>query len=203
MTKWPAHGSGAISSFWLRISFVIRHLSFVIRISITGLWSHCHDCRSRFVLTGLYPCARISWGGAGVDHRARAVFHRTSASSREPDHETPSAERDHSSRATLRPERATVGLLNRRQRRERRQTRPSVLSVISCWICTPRANASGRRDSGRSATPVRWQCSREFLVLLILSESLRSRRLCVWFFNAEAAESSELRREFLGCGRIH
>jgi hypothetical protein len=31
---------------------------------------------------------------------------------------------------------------------------------------------------------------------LFLSESLRSRRLCVWFFNAEAAEAAELRREF-------
>ena len=33
------------------------------------------------------------------------------------------------------------------------------------------------------------------MALFFLSESLRSRRLCVWFFNAEAIESAELRRE--------
>ena len=37
-------------------------------------------------------------------------------------------------------------------------------------------------------------------MLFILSESLRSRRLCVWFFNAEPAEVAELRREFRFAG---
>ena len=36
--------------------------------------------------------------------------------------------------------------------------------------------------------------------LFVLSESLRSRRLCVWFFNAEPAEVAELRREFRFAG---
>jgi len=39
----------------------------------------------------------------------------------------------------VRHERATLGLLNRRQRREQRLDRSSVFSVISCWI------SSGRR----------------------------------------------------------
>ena len=33
-------------------------------------------------------------------------------------------------------------------------------------------------------------------MFFILSESLRSRRLCVLFFNAESAEGTEVRREF-------
>ena len=35
-----------------------------------------------------------------------------------------------------------------------------------------------------------------FFALFILSEPLRSRRLCVLFFNAEAAEATEFLREF-------
>jgi len=35
-----------------------------------------------------------------------------------------------------------------------------------------------------------------FFALIILCESLSSRRLCVLFFNAEAAEAGEFRREF-------
>ena len=35
-----------------------------------------------------------------------------------------------------------------------------------------------------------------FFALLILSDPLRSRRLCVLVFNAEVAEATEFRREF-------
>src|SRR6266567_3084706 len=50
---------------------------------------------------------------------------------------------------TVRLERATLGLLHRRQRSEQRLDRSSVFSVISCWICRPRDIASMTRISFR------------------------------------------------------
>jgi hypothetical protein len=51
-------------------------------------------------------------------------------------------------------------------------------------------------ELSRSAEAVRWGQPGMFFALFILSDPLRSRRLCVLFFNAEAAETTEFRREF-------
>ena len=58
------------------------------------------------------------------------------------------------------------------------------------WRLPPVAHAD------RWAEAVRWGQPGMFFALFILSDPQRSRRLCVLFFNAEAAETTEFRREF-------